>query len=227
MGTNNSPLWRGETWYKSGDAPADVVGQAKGIVGLPVHYDNTRATVGLQSSSTTATTLSSAWKDTSILVDASRVEGVLAKNVSGIALLPGMLVRWKAGEEGRMIDAYVNRTTEPEMVAGIVDDFLPAAGCPDDDICFIVQRGPCRAITKYQDMSNDIAIGDFLLGITVDSTTDQTTDAGRIESVSFDNTDVTGDDLLDAVMGGIIGRALNTAITTVTNKAIGVQLNIR
>lgn len=226
MSTNNSPIERGTTWYGSQSGPTTIA-KAKVIVGMPVHFDNTRATVGVQSSSTTATTLSSAWKDTSILVNAQQVEGVIAKNVMGIAALPGMLVRWKAGYEGTAFDAYVSNTDEPEMVAGIVDDFLPAAGCPDDDICFIVQRGPCRAITKYQDMSADIAIGDFLLGITVDSTTDQTTDAGRIESVSFDNTDVTGDDLLDAVMGGIIGRALNTAITTVTNKAIGVHLNIR
>ncbi len=226
MGTNNSPLWRGTTWYKSGDAPADVVGQAKAIVGLPVHYDNTRATIGLQSSSTTATTLTSAWKDESVLVDAQRVEGVLAKNVSGIALLPGMLVRWKSGDVGRFIDGYVNATTEPEMIAGIIDDHLAAAGCPDDDICFVQQKGPCRAITKYQDMAADVAVGDFIVGITSKLSTAQTTDSGRVQQVSFDSTDVTGDDLLDAAMG-IIGRALNTAITTVTNKAIAVQLNIR
>jgi hypothetical protein len=194
---------------------------------MPVHYDNARATIGVKASSTTSTTLSAAWKDTSILVDAQRVEGVLVKNVSGIALLPGMLVRWKHGEVGRKVDGYVSATDEPEMIAGIVDDFLPAAGCPDDDIFFCMRKGPCRAITHYGDIATATAVGDLMVGLTSGESTEASTNSGRVAQIVAGATSGVTGDIIPAY--GIIGRALNTELsnTTGTNKAIAVQLNIQ
>lgn len=225
MSINNSPVPRGETWYRSGDAPSDDMGRAKTIIGMEVKFDNTRSTIGLEATSTTATTLSDAWKDLSIIVDAQQVYGQIAKNVSGIALLPGMLVRWKDGEVGRMVDGYVSAVDEPEMIAGIVDDFLPAAGVPDNDIFNVIRKGPCRAIAHYSDAGSNIAIGDLLVGITSDESTEASTDSGRVVQFVGHSASVT-----EVVKGaGVIGRALNTNLSdsTGTNVAIGVQLNIQ
>src|SRR5687767_4980525 len=72
---------------------------------------------------------------------------ILVRNSSGIALLPGRVCVWKVNAVGKEVDGY---TAEDALVgtrlaipAGVVDEFLPAAGVADDDLFWLVVRGPC------------------------------------------------------------------------------------
>ena len=56
---------------------------------------------------------------------------ILVRNSSGAAMLPGRMAVWKSGAEGKEVDGYT--TTDYAKVAGVVDEWLPAAGVADKD----------------------------------------------------------------------------------------------
>jgi len=66
------------------------------------------------------------------------------RNVSGVQLQPGMAVKWAAGYRGKRVDGYLNPSAiGGQEAAGIVDEFFPATGVPDDDCFWLVTKGPC------------------------------------------------------------------------------------
>lgn len=67
---------------------------------------------------------------------------MLVRNTSGGALLPGAAVKWEAGYRGRRVNAVASDQGE---TAGFVDEWLPATGVQDDDLFWIVVRGPVLA----------------------------------------------------------------------------------
>ena len=81
------------------------------------------------------------------------VECIAVKNVSGGALLPGRVVKFKdAATTGQFsggllgeVDATAtttNATPAANGLIGIVDEYLPAAGVADKEVFWLVVRGP-------------------------------------------------------------------------------------
>lgn len=72
----------------------------------------------------------------------------LVRNTSGGALLPGDCVKYDTLFQGtRVVAAGVN-----EKFAGVVDEYLPAAGVKDDDLFWITIRGE----TMVNKVSTDV-----------------------------------------------------------------------
>lgn len=103
---------------------------------------------------------------------------MVVRNVSGINLLPGRLVRFQAGTAGR-VDGYTSTSGGGGLVAGVVDPSLPAAGVPNGDLFYVVRgsRG-CLLKTSISANATFIAPGDILFAETAASSTGNTTAAG-------------------------------------------------
>lgn len=70
------------------------------------------------------------------------VECVAVKNKSGAALLPGTVVQFSAGAVLTEIDTAA---TQASVRVGVVDEYLPPAGVPADEVFWVVVNGPTRA----------------------------------------------------------------------------------
>ena len=67
------------------------------------------------------------------------VECVAVKNTSGGALLPKTLVKFKAGAILTEVDGGAD---DASVRVGVVDEYLPAAGVPVDEVFWVVVKGP-------------------------------------------------------------------------------------
>lgn len=67
------------------------------------------------------------------------VECVAVKNTSGGALLPKTLVKFKAGAILTEVDGSAD---DSSVRVGVVDEYLPAAGVPVDEVFWVVVKGP-------------------------------------------------------------------------------------
>lgn len=101
----------------------------------------------------------------------------VVRNVSGVALLPGLLVSFKSGAYGKQVDGYA-RTTDQGPVFP-VDEFLPAAGVPNNDLFYICVNGPASIKVAVDATGANIAQGAEILATTAAASTVSTT-AGRI-----------------------------------------------
>src|SRR5688572_17629021 len=102
----------------------------------------------------------------------------LVKNSSGINLLPGYLVTYKAGTNRTEVDGYA-RTTAVCPVA-VVDEWLPAAGVPTANYFWVTVHGPTDCITEPAAGANNlIPEGTKLVALTAAASTHSTT-AGRV-----------------------------------------------
>jgi hypothetical protein len=142
----------------------------------------------------------------------------IVRNVSGINLLPSRLVSFQiGGTDGRWagsrVDGYT--TTTAQFAAGVVDEWLPAAGVPNDDLFWLVIRGPTTVLTDLAGGANNVInVGDVLVALT--AATSQATTAGRVsDQVLTGATAVLGVQLMN-----YIGRALSAATTANTNQAL-------
>ena len=100
----------------------------------------------------------------------------VVRNLSGVALLPGLLVVPKATGYGKSVDGY-SATTDAQS-AYPVDEFLPAAGCPANDLCYIVVEGPA-GIKVDAAATVSISQGSDVAAVTAAASTHSTT-AGRV-----------------------------------------------
>lgn len=137
----------------------------------------------------------------------------IVRNVSGVALLPKMLVRFDtaAGKVGARVIGYA-RTTAAEGYP--VDEYLPTAGVPNNDLFYIVIEGPATVLTsKAASAVNVIGVNAWVVAATAAASTHSTT-AGRVEVQ-----DLTGATaLLADQVQNRVGRAL-TAKTTANTDA--------
>lgn len=79
------------------------------------------------------------------------VECVAVKNVSGGALLPGQVVRFKASAtsgqfSGGIIGEVDALATTSDALIAVVDEYLPAAGVADKEVFWVVTRGPSTVL---------------------------------------------------------------------------------
>lgn len=69
---------------------------------------------------------------------------IAARNTSGSAILPGTAVKFKAAA---LLDEVDGNAATKVGLTGVVDEYLPATGCPDKDVCWIVVSGPTAITT--------------------------------------------------------------------------------
>jgi hypothetical protein len=145
-------------------------------------------------------------------------KAMLVRNVSGFALLPGRSAAWAAGYRGRRVDGYT-RTTAQE-VAGYVDDKLPSTGVADDDLFWLLRKGPALIKTPNAGGAGNVfAEGDVLVALTA-ATTGAVT-AGRPAVLDLSVATNTG-----AAIVNRIGRVMSAMTTAQTNADMLVDLEL-
>lgn len=144
------------------------------------------------------------------------------RNVSGINLLPKRVVSYQTGgTDGRYavgrVDGYT--TTVAQRAAGVVDEWLPAAGVVNNDLFWIVVEGPTKVLTDLAGGANNVhTIGELVTALT--AATSQATTAGRVQPQ-----DLTGaTQLLGNQVLNVIGRALSAATTANTGADLLVDM---
>lgn len=100
------------------------------------------------------------------------VECVAVKNVSGGALLPKTLVQFDANAIITSVDA--GATTSSTRI-GVVDEYLPAAGAPANEVLWVVVKGPTTVLKLTHATDEAIAAG---------AAVSATATAGKVESGS-------------------------------------------
>jgi len=109
---------------------------------------------------------------------------ILVRNSSGVALLPKMAVTWKSGQRGKQVDGYAEFCPD-RAIAGIVDEWLPSTGCPNNDYFWLTVRGPTLALTGLAaDGTNVIAVDDWLVNSTGAASTHSTTSGRVVPAIS-------------------------------------------
>lgn len=147
------------------------------------------------------------------------VHAILVRNVSGAALTPGRAVTWKAGFRGKRVDGYV-RLTNAE-VAGIVDDQLPAAGVANNDLFWLIVKGPALLKTPLAGGAGNVfAEGDVLVALT--AVTSGATTAGRASVL-----DLTAATHPAAAIVNRFARVMSAMTTAQTNADMLVEIDIR
>ena len=109
------------------------------------------------------------------------------RNDATFALLPKRLAIFSedAGEYGSLVDGMVaidvtthDGTAATEVPAFPIDEYLPAAGCVANDVCWIVMEGPAVCLTGIANMATAITVGDRISALT--AVTSGATTAGRV-----------------------------------------------
>ena len=72
------------------------------------------------------------------------VECIAVKNTSGSALLPGSVAKFKDAAILTEVDGLATTST---ALMGVVDEYLPAAGVANNEVFWLVVRGP-STVTK-------------------------------------------------------------------------------
>jgi hypothetical protein len=72
------------------------------------------------------------------------VECIAVKNTSGSALVPGAVAKFKDAAILTEVDGLATTST---ALMGIVDEYLPSAGVPNNEVFWLVVRGP-STVTK-------------------------------------------------------------------------------
>ena len=138
-----------------------------------------------------------------------QVTMMFVRNVSGIALLPKRLVRWKSGYRNRQVDGYC--TADYAEAAGVVDECLPAAGVPNYDGFWIAVKGPHLCLTALEGNENNVIVMDDILSA-LTAATSQATTAGRVWCPLYNAMTATTTSTMSIALNNL-GRAM-TARTT-------------
>lgn len=198
--TENPPFARGETFYQGRTIDTNDLGglQHEGKVWEFEDIDLSVGTVGAKPARTNRT-----------------VKCLCVRNVSGIALLPKRLVVFQtAGTDGRYAAGRVAGYTSVTNQRGYpVDEWLPAAGVPNNDLFWIVIEGPSLCITDLAPgAGNLISVGSFVDALT--AATSGATTAGRVEIIAN----------LTSSAAFRVGMALSATTTGNTNADILVDV---
>jgi len=143
---------------------------------------------------------------------------MLVRNASGIALLPGRSVAWSAGFRGRRVAGYTTLTAQE--VAGYVDDQLPSTGVANNDMFWLLRRGPALIRTAHvAGAGNVFAVNDVLVALTAVTTGAVT--AGRPAVLAVAATTNTAEAIINR-----IGRVVSAMTTSQTNANMLVELQL-
>jgi len=143
---------------------------------------------------------------------------VLVRNGMGRTALPKMAVTWANGKVGKEVDGFTVVESGPG-VAGIVDEWLPAAGAAANDLFWIVTNGPSRCINAAS--ASTIVHKAWVAAITAAASTTSTT-AGRIVAVAATSESTT---TLSHALNRI-GQAMSTTATPGADVLVYVDLPV-
>lgn len=138
------------------------------------------------------------------------------RNVAAIALQPKRLVTFQltAGMYGSRVDGYATTTAQRGFP---VDEYLPAAGVPVNDLFWIVVAGPALVLTPLDAGSdNVINVGDAVVALT--AATSGATTAGRVYTQ-----DLTG---ATSLLANQVQDRVGYALSAVTTGNTGANLLI-
>jgi hypothetical protein len=93
---------------------------------------------------------------TGVIKSNHTVECIAVKNESGGALLPGEVVKFKAGAILSEVDAKAEAAA---VLMGVVDEYLPTAGVPDKEVFWLVVNGPSTVVKTATSVSAGAAYG--------------------------------------------------------------------
>lgn len=210
MDTQMNVLARGKTWYNGATIDTSNY-QAVHLEGLQRTFNNTDPSNRL------------------VPRNSSDVKVILVRNVSGVVLYPKEVVTWKSGYRGRRVDGKVNVTAE--LVAGVVDDHIGAAGVPNGDMFWLIVEGECLLKTPMSgsDFTADIAVDDLLYGLTAANSTGSgsTTTEGRFTNWggTFSAAQTT-DGTAAKIIRNSFARALSAKTTGNTNADILAYIKV-
>jgi hypothetical protein len=149
-----------------------------------------------------------------------QVTYLAVRNSSLITLAPKRLVTWESGQEGKAVDGYCRDSPEP--IAGVVDDYFPAAGgIPTQDIGLIAVKGRHLVTGASESTSGALVInvGTYLVGQT--AVTSGAVSAGRARAIVVGGaTTALAGNILN-----VIGRALTAR--TASNTESDILCNLR
>jgi hypothetical protein len=135
----------------------------------------------------------------------------IVRNSGTFNLRPKRMVSFDSSYYGQRVNGYTATTGG----AGFpVDELLPAAGVPPNDLFYVVVDGPAAVLTPLDaGADNVVNVGDILAAITA-ATTGATT-AGRVASL-----DATAATFSLGTERNAIGRAISAATTANTDKSL-------
>jgi hypothetical protein len=145
----------------------------------------------------------------------------IVRNTSGANMLPKLLARFETDgtEYGSRVDGYTATLAQEGYP---IDEYLPAAGVPTNDLFWIVIEGPATCITTQLPAADStvFSVGDWVVAETA-VTSQQVTLAGHIEAqiTTGGHTDLLRNQIMNRV-----GRALSAATTADTGTDILVDV---
>lgn len=198
--TENPPFERGMTFYNGGTIDANNLGgvQHEGKIWEFEDLDYSNTSVGAKKQRS-----------------GRMVKCMCVRNVSGIALLPKRLAGiYTAGADGKYaLGRVAGYTTTTNERGYPIDEFLPAAGVPANDLFWVVVEGPAMCITDLAaGAGNVINVGSYVDALT--AATSQCTTAGRVEIIAN----------VTASMPLRVGMALSAVSTTNTNADLLIEV---
>jgi hypothetical protein len=139
------PFARGETYYNDPTVAANAANDPLGLGGVNLEGKEFVFEVNAPDDP--------AGSDTSGRLVRVRV----VRNVSGQALKGGRIAVFKAGDPYEtQVDGYAFAVGD--RPAGVIDEFLPAAGVPNNDLFYLVVDGP-TLVTQTHTSAATLAIG--------------------------------------------------------------------
>lgn len=149
------------------------------------------------------------------------VKCMVVRNVGAAALLPKRLVTFQtAGTDGRFIAGRVDGYATTTAAEGYpVDEYLPSAGVPVNDLFYVVIDGPATVLTDIASGANNVInVGTVLVALT--AATSGATTAGRVAPQ-----DLTGaTSPLALQVQNRLGRAMSARTTANTNSDVLVDV---
>lgn len=174
----SAPFARGETWYNLGSAGSIDTADPLGLGGINMEGREFTFEVNAQDQGTGYP----AGQDPS----GRPIRVKVVRNRSGVNLKPGRIAHFLASSSYPLETAVDGYTVAlGDRPAGIVDEFLPAAGVIPNDLFYIVVDGP-TAVVQGATTQTSVAIGDRLVPATFGST------AGDDLGGRFGKQDLTG-----------------------------------
>lgn len=203
---DSPPFARGETFYNGGTIDSNNLGGHEHVGKIYVFedIDLTPGSVGAKAARTNR-----------------RVVCMIVRNVAAAAILPKRLVTLQSGgSDGRYLASRVDGYARTSAARAYpVDEFLPAAGCPVNDLCYIVIEGPAKLLSPLDGGADNVFnVGDVIVALT--AITSGATTAGRANLQ-----DVTGaTTALASNIQNAIGHALSALTTGNTNADLLVDV---
>lgn len=207
------PFARGETYFNDPTAAANANNDPLGLGGVNLEGkefvfepDNNSSTNGVYG----------------VLAPDPSGRGVrvrVVRNVSGVNLKPCRLAHYKLSDPiETKVDGYTFALGD--RLAGVIDEYLPAAGVPSNDLFYIVIDGP-TLVKQAHSSPATLAIGDSLVPIAGGASTATDDLGGRVGKQDLTGTAATlANNIINQVgYAGVASTVLDDVFKAVVHRA--------